>query len=335
MLLETFYYHFVDSGNFLSKLQDRLFENGLIGLDKNQRELWLKNIFKNSETYKNGFVLVNSLEKRQKPKIDKNEEQSFEKILQIKDYSISVTDLSDREKYDQEASLRSASFSLTEEFGFNKWFWRSALYYYKNKFFRFENLKEHFLELESMDDFIENFLPKYQLAYRFDKEEITKLDIRRRFSLAMYVILPKIENHINTYIPKVVGGNVFRPRSIEYVFSDYKMLYVPTGDGNERQFGQINNEKVEFSLDLSKCDWYAYNENYGTGDEKKFVKFIATKMEDLRKKYPNAEIWLVRNELDFFLYSFQNGQKFSPDFILFINDSETKTLYYQCLFEVK
>lgn len=147
----------------------------------------------------------------------------------------------------------------------------------------------------------------------------------------MYHILPKIQENIDINIPKMVGGKKFRPRSISYVFEKRRKIFV--GKDNERANPQENHE--EFPIDLVKANWYSHNENYGTTDEKKFVKFFESKIDDLRKKYQNAEIWLMRNELEFAIYDFETGERFSPDFVLFINDIENKKLYYQCLFEVK
>lgn len=98
---------------------------------------------------------------------------------------------------------------------------------------------------------------------------------------------------------------------------------------------QTGHEKAELELDILAQDWYAYDENYGTSEEKKFVKFMHSKIESLRKKYSSCEIFLVRNELDYWMYGLQNGKRFSPDYLLFINDSKKKKLYYQCVFEVK
>lgn len=147
----------------------------------------------------------------------------------------------------------------------------------------------------------------------------------------MYHILPMIEENIDTNIPKMIGGRKFRPRSIDRVFEQKKKIFV--GKDNERAMAQKNHEN--FPIDLIKADWYSHNENYGTTDEKKFVKFFESKIADLREKYKNAEIWLVRNELEFAMYGFETGERFAPDFVLFINDVENKTLYYQGLFEIK
>ncbi len=58
-------------------------------------------------------------------------------------------------------------------------------------------------------------------------------------------------------------------------------------------------------------------------------------MDALRKKYPDCEIFLVRNELEYWMYGLSNGKRFSPDYLMFISDIKSKKLYYQCVFEVK
>lgn len=136
------------------------------------RELWLKETFQISETYKNGFVLVNSPEKRNKEITKTEEEKIFSKTLEIRETGLYFEVISDMERNRQESNMKTSKFRLTEQFGFNKWLIESALYYYKNKFFHFNNLKKHIIELENMTDFIENFLPKYEFLYRYQNESI-------------------------------------------------------------------------------------------------------------------------------------------------------------------
>ena len=71
-----------------------------------------------------------------------------------------------------------------------------------------------------------------------------------------------------------------------------------------------------YALDLSNVRWYAYNDNYGTSEEKALVKYIEGKMEKFEEKYD--EIYLVRNEKDLKIYDFAEGRPFEPDFVLFL-----------------
>ena len=332
-ILETFYYHFIEQKNFFEKLRTSLMMEGVIAPEQNLRELRLKNIFKESETYKRGFVLLNRREERSKNLSDDEIQEAFYRPLEIRNYQMITRVLSDAQKNREIDSKNADVLRLTAKYGFNIWLVKWALYYYQNKFFRFENLKKHIRELRSIDHFIEEFLEKYEIQYYFSNKKISDCSARERVNVLLYGILPEVEKVINTAIPKMIGSQEFYPHSISRIFEDQKTIYV--GEGNERAYGQITHENPELQLDLSQEDWYSHNENYGTTDEKKFVKFIASKIGRLKEKYKNSEIFLVRNELDFSIYSFENGERFSPDFVLFINDFDLKTLFYQCLFEVK
>ena len=41
---------------------------------------------------------------------------------------------------------------------------------------------------------------------------------------------------------------------------------------DERGKPQTGNDDPNLALDIGKLEWYAYNENYGTSEEKRFVK---------------------------------------------------------------
>ena len=77
----------------------------------------------------------------------------------------------------------------------------------------------------------------------------------------------------------------------------------------------IANEDV---LDLSYEQWYVYNDNYGTTEEKKFVSYFKGILNDLKKNYD--EIYLVRNEriAALAIYEFDTGERFEPDYLLFL-----------------
>ncbi len=88
-------------------------------------------------------------------------------------------------------------------------------------------------------------------------------------------------------------------------------------------------------MNIAERDWYVYDENYATSKEKEFVKYISKKIELLRNEYPESGIYLLRNELDYWLFSSQDGRRFSPGYLLFISDCKNKRFYYQRIVEVK
>ena len=73
-------------------------------------------------------------------------------------------------------------------------------------------------------------------------------------------------------------------------------------------------------MDLSKEDWFAYTDNFGTSEEKAFVAYFKKYVEDLKREY--EKVYLVRNERAFCIYSFEGGERFEPDYILFLRKSK-------------
>ncbi|GAI45402.1 unnamed protein product [marine sediment metagenome] len=87
-------------------------------------------------------------------------------------------------------------------------------------------------------------------------------------------------------------------------------------------------------LDLSNKEWYVFNDNYGTSEEKHLIKFINKTYDKLKTKY--SKVYLVRNEKCFQLYNFDDGRAMEPDFVLFLEKKETgQSLYYQIIIEPK
>ena len=83
---------------------------------------------------------------------------------------------------------------------------------------------------------------------------------------------------------------------------------------------------------VSEPEWYVYNANYGTSEEKEFVKMFARRFEHLEKKYTN--IYLIRNERELKIFD-KLGRAFEPDFILFCKQKDGEELTYQVFIEPK
>ena len=70
------------------------------------------------------------------------------------------------------------------------------------------------------------------------------------------------------------------------------------------------------NIDLNSKEWHVYDDNYGTDQEKLFVKFLNDQADRLYQIY--EEFYLVRNERAVKLFSFTHGQGFEPDYLLFL-----------------
>lgn len=61
---------------------------------------------------------------------------------------------------------------------------------------------------------------------------------------------------------------------------------------------------------LSDKSWFVYDDNYGTTEEKRFVRYFSTQVDELEKVYET--VYLIRNERKYHLYSFDDGKRFEP-----------------------
>ena len=67
-------------------------------------------------------------------------------------------------------------------------------------------------------------------------------------------------------------------------------------------------------FDLQQADWFAFNDNFGTSEEKALVSYFRQYVTELQQKYD--KVFLIRNERQLHLYSFDDGQRFEPDYII-------------------
>ncbi|CAH9018625.1 hypothetical protein NURINAE_01037 [Candidatus Nitrosacidococcus sp. I8] len=346
-ILETLFYHFVKTGIFLENLQKELLGEGIIHEGVEEKTIHLKDSFKQSNTYQKGFVLVNRAVQRTKTQ-DSEIDTTFKQVIKAGAYRLKSAGLSDYAQNQIIAETRQTKISITEEY-FSLPIIRTALISAEGNFFRISNLKKHIIGIETIDTLIYQYLPLYEIQYSYEKgKEIENLNPREKLQLLRGMILPEIRKAIDLNMPQVIGSKVFRPVPLSHIFSQEKSIYLtsfPTEDpitgekiyisSDERAKAQSDHENPELQYEISKADWYAYSENYGTSEEKRFVKYVAGQINGLRDKFAGAEIYLIRNELDYWLFNPQDGRRFSPDYLLFINDVLNETFYYQCFIEPK
>ncbi len=346
-MLETFVYHFVKTGTFLESLQRDLLGEGIISEGIEKKTITMKQKFLESETYKKGFVLVNHTEQRTKTKNDEID-TTFKRVIKAGSYNLRARGLSDFEQNQIISGQKVDIIRITEEY-FPLPIIRKALVSAEGNFFRFNNLSEHIVGIGTVDELIEKYLPLYEIKYTYEEGKgIAQLGATEKLQLLVGVILPEVRKAIDINMPRVTGSKKFRPVSLSVVFGKEKNIYLmsfPVEDAvtgkkvfmsnDERAKAQSDHDNPELQYDIQSANWYAYDENFGTSEEKRFVKYIASQIDDLRAKYQGAEIYLIRNELDYWLFSPQDGRRFSPDYMLIVNDVANGEMYYQCLIEPK
>ena len=67
--------------------------------------------------------------------------------------------------------------------------------------------------------------------------------------------------------------------------------------------------------------------------KKRFVRYFSTQVEELNKVYET--VYLIRNERKYHLYSFDDGKRFEPDYILILGNKSTVVEQQQIFIEPK
>ncbi len=191
----------------------------------------------------------------------------------------------------------------------------------RNPFYYFDNLSRYFPNITSIRDFIEDekYLGGMEIIFYGTKnrlQEISHFD----YLQALNGLLQNIEADIKHNAPDYEGSS-FQAQPIHKVFRDKEIRVTK---GSIKADGQENV--------VSDEDWYAYNANYGTHEEKRFVEMFSRRFKGLKQKF--QDIHLIRNEREVKIFD-KLGRAFEPDFILFCSQKKDKQLTYQVFIEPK
>lgn len=188
----------------------------------------------------------------------------------------------------------------------------------KYNIFKFDTLKSYFPNLKSTREFIisKNYLGaiKIEITSKYETPSPSIL------FTACINVLGKIADSISNIEITYVGTSEFKPTRICEIFKDKKCNYTVLHDGG---IGYSQNDitvRSSWKIDLSKEDWFAFEDNFGTSEEKAFVAYFRTFIPKLRKKY--NKVYLIRNERQLHIYSFDGGERFEPDYLLFLQKQD-------------
>lgn len=321
-VLEELYYHTKEDNRYISELKKALVESGIYeDEDKLEtKQLTLKPEFKKTDFYKKGRVVFN-----------KKIEKSYDNIKSFSDLGVSKRNIDYTlssgigimsgvfEKEDREVKTEKIKQEDIKTSIIPKHIIRYALS--QNPFYYFENLKRYFPNTKSLSNFIvsKDYLGGLEVTFNGTKtrlEEISNLD----YLLAIQKLLQAIESDIKSNLTEYEGSG-FINKYIHQVFKDKE---IRVSKGKERAKGQ-----EDF---LANKDWYVFNANYGTIEEKEFVKMFARRFKNLEKSFEN--IYLIRNEREIKIID-KLGRAFEPDFVLFCKQKAGKELTYQVFIEPK
>lgn len=318
---ETLLYHCYDEERYISELKEALRHEGL-DLDKDviRCSYKLKDDFKNTDLFNSGLVFLNERVKKESKDLLSLDDKLISKIYSYTEQS-GASELEDLFGSDENKSSvlkdKVYHFKIKEKAKDNYSVVHKALRQFRE--FNFDNLKKHFKDLKSMSDFIfkEEYLGNIEIQIHYFGKDVSQSTILKALVRNFAEIAKKIGFNESIY----EGSIKFKPKKFRNVFTD-KTISVAKASVSTGGKGISQKNSLNYPLDLSSEDWYVYNDNYGTDEEKALVKHFKTYLDDLRKVY--SKLYLVRNEQQLSIYSFKDGNRFEPDFVLFLQKVDGK-----------
>ena len=333
-ILETMFFHSIDDSKYISELKKALIEIGLQEKNMIERKYILKDKFKNTDFYNHGYVFSNSRIEKTRENIYEIEEDLKYKVFypKIKNKNAKIENLIDNKNKKTFDNIEIKKIKLSEiDYNILS---GSAIYFNELKF---NILKEKYPNLKSLKEFLsgENYLGNVAIEFKYVKgSEIKGKDVYRELKQEVF---PAICKHINEIKTEYEGREEFKPYEIKNIIKD-KTIYLSSVNNEGKGESQIETSNNELKLDLSMENWYVYNDNYGTTEEKKFVKYFKNEIKP-KLDEKNLEYYVIRNERfsELALYSFDKGERFEPDYLLFIKNknNDNKSEEYQIYAEPK
>jgi len=296
-ILEELYYHTKEDSRYISELKKALIASGIYEDDEGTvfKELKLKQAFKESEIY------------NKRPIISNRNIPGNKKTARV------LTDL-DIYKKNHKHFLASGASTVSHAFDDN--IEEEIKLIHSEKNLKFSDIPRHIIRSDFISD--ASYLGNLQITFvsvNNSTAAITNDDYMHCICELLKVIEGALKSDHSEY-----GCSEFVIQLIRNVIKD-KTLKIPKN--SEREDGQ-----EDFLRDKN---WYPYTANYGTSEEKAFVRFFARTVEGLQNTF--KDIVLIRNERAISI-SDTSGRTFEPDFILLMT-RKTDELNYQVFIEPK
>lgn len=314
-ICEELYYHCQNEPRYISELHNALRK---IGIDLNnnvERQYFIKDEFKEDELYKKGFVFINTRRLKSRDEI-------VGLLPSVKDKVYDISIATGRSGEDTLLEENSAVEANIENFLYRTTIKDISDTNYsivlkalaKFPVFKFNILKGYFPRLKSTKEFVcdNNYLGgiKIHITSRYDKPNNEIL------YLSCIDVLEKVANSISNIKETYEGTREFYAKHIHEVFKNKKCLYTAPHDGGLGVSQNDSSVPVEWKINLANEEWFVYEDNYGTSEEKAFVAYFKSYVNTLKEKY--SKVFLVRNERQLAIYSFDGGERFEPDYLLFL-----------------
>lgn len=320
-ILEELHYHCSHNPKYIQDIRNALRQTGMLDDTARTVKLSLKDSFKKSFLYKSGHVWTNERIRNPREGVMGLDAYKIEprftyptlmtgRVTQSSVFGGGRLKLTPSGKEPVERDFKMADFGKAI----------LAFALDSNDFFHFFSLKTYFPKLARASEFLtsDTYLGGVIVAVRGLPEDLDALTARQKLDIAQYV-LRQIESGVRRESVEYVGTKEFKPHQISECFTDKTLkLRIEGETGLSWVKGESNVPGLD-QIDLTAKDWHAYDDSYGTDQEKQFIKYLNDHAERLLELYDDFH--LLRNEKAVKLFSFADGQAFEPDFLLFLRRS--------------
>ena len=319
-ICEELYYHCWNEPRYISELHTALREIGIDIENQTVRTYTLKDSFKSDSLYMDGLVFTNERVEKSRKDVD-----GLLPLVREHLYTVRVatgssgedTIFGNNKTTDSTTMTYVYRTTVSEIAQINYAIVHKALCKYI--VFKFNTLKSYFPNLKSTREFITstNYLGdiKIEITSRYEKPTPNIL------FTACANVLEKVAESVNAIEVSYIGTTEFKPTRIHDMFKDKKCNYTVLHDGGIGVSQNDMSVPSAWKIDLSKEDWFAFEDNFGTNEEKAFVAYFKTFVPVLKQKYD--KVFLVRNERQLHIYSFDGGERFEPDYLLFLHKNNS------------
>ncbi|MFR0820169.1 MAG: DEAD/DEAH box helicase family protein, partial [Lactococcus lactis] len=335
-VIEQLHYHSANNPRYISEMKQVLRDSGIYD-DQNmvERELKLKESFKKTRTYTDGVVWMNRRisykEAKDNRQLNLFDTKFMKDEIEVELHSNSIRDI-DAFSDDIIVPLKEELQSFSFTFGkiIDKHIIRHAIN--RNKNFTFEKIHKAMVGISSLNDFM-NEMKDIQVICKGNVKDEHALTQEHKLQIAEE-LLKNIEDDLLPLEERYIGSNNFESYPIHKVFADNIVRkYTISKDSPKAGQSQKDLRFQDLFADIDAFDWYAYDDNFGTDEEKLLVRALHSIMDSLESKW--SDIYLLRNEKAVRIYNFEDGKAFEPDFLMFANDKKSGNTSWQIFIEPK
>jgi len=325
-ILEELHYHCSHNPKYIQDIRNALRETGMLDETARTVRLRLKDSFKQTDLYERDHVWVNDRVKNPRDGVEGLNAYKIEGRFTYPNLMTGRVTEASAFGGGQLTSKPSTKEPVARDLKLAD-FGKAILGFAMdaNEFFHFASLRTYFPKLVSASQFVtsDTYLGGVSVSVRGLPDDLANLTARQKLDIAQYV-LHQIESGVKRESVEYIGTKDFKPYPIKDRFTD-KVLKLRVEGETGLSWTESNVPGLD-QIDLSGKDWHAYDDSYGTDQEKHFIKFIHDQEARLRGVY--HDFYLLRNEKAVKLYDFDTGHAFEPDFVLFLRKmgQETNTI---------